>query len=303
MDIGLLTDFAELARLRNFSRAAQARNTTQPAFSRRIRQLEAQLGTPLCVRTTRSVTLTAAGVALLPHAEQMLRLATRLREDVTAAAGGDTRRLSLAATHALSYTFVPGWITRTASPAAIGNLNMVSDGRDACMRLLRDGQVSFLVAHDGIGGIAGLSGRQSLTQKVGQDRLVALCAPGADGGPRWQLSRAVAVPYLAYAGASGLSAILAAHWAHNGAPAVNHAMQSMLAATNMEMAKAGRGVAFLPWSLAETDIAAGHLVRASTEDWDVPMHIVIMRPRARLSPHCEAFWDMVREHSCENGMN
>lgn len=40
MDLGLLEDFLELARELNFSRAAEKRNTTQPAFSRRIRALE-----------------------------------------------------------------------------------------------------------------------------------------------------------------------------------------------------------------------------------------------------------------------
>jgi len=36
-----------LAERRNFSRAAEARHVTQPAFSRRIRALEDWVGTPL----------------------------------------------------------------------------------------------------------------------------------------------------------------------------------------------------------------------------------------------------------------
>ncbi|HEY5789464.1 MAG TPA: LysR family transcriptional regulator, partial [Gammaproteobacteria bacterium] len=40
MEFKLLEDFVCLARTGNFSRAAEERNVTQPAFSRRIRQLE-----------------------------------------------------------------------------------------------------------------------------------------------------------------------------------------------------------------------------------------------------------------------
>jgi DNA-binding transcriptional LysR family regulator len=45
MDLDWLKDFLVLAEKRNFSRAADARNVTQPAFSRRIRALEDWIGT------------------------------------------------------------------------------------------------------------------------------------------------------------------------------------------------------------------------------------------------------------------
>ena len=60
MDLSLLEDFLELTRELNFSRAAENRNLTQPAFSRRIKTLEDALQTPLITRTTRQVALTAA---------------------------------------------------------------------------------------------------------------------------------------------------------------------------------------------------------------------------------------------------
>ena len=56
------------------------------------------------------------------------------------------------------------------------------------------------------------------------------------------------------------------------------------------MAKAGRGVAFLPLSLAEADIQSGRLTRAGGTDLDVSVQIVIYRPRSRMAPHLEAFW-------------
>ena len=53
MDLDWLKDFLALAELKTFSRAADARNVTQPAFSRRIRALEDWIGAPLFVRGRR----------------------------------------------------------------------------------------------------------------------------------------------------------------------------------------------------------------------------------------------------------
>ena len=54
-------DFLVLAETGNFSRAAQARHVTQPAFSRRVRALEEWLGVSLFDRSTHPVTLTETG--------------------------------------------------------------------------------------------------------------------------------------------------------------------------------------------------------------------------------------------------
>ena len=59
MELNWLEDFLALAERRNFSRAAEARHVTQPAFSRRIRALEDWVGTPLVVRASQGVVLNA----------------------------------------------------------------------------------------------------------------------------------------------------------------------------------------------------------------------------------------------------
>jgi len=61
MDLDWLEDFAALAEHGNFSRAAEMRHVSQPAFSRRIKALEDWIGVPLFSRGAQGVTLTAAG--------------------------------------------------------------------------------------------------------------------------------------------------------------------------------------------------------------------------------------------------
>src|ERR1041385_2388323 len=63
-DLYELKLFHLVAEHRNFTRAGQAAGLTQSAITRQIQGMEARLGTPLFERTTRSVTLTAAGAAL-----------------------------------------------------------------------------------------------------------------------------------------------------------------------------------------------------------------------------------------------
>ena len=61
LDTKWLEDFLKLAELQHFTRAADARNITQPAFGRHIRALEKALGKVLIDRSTTPISLTPAG--------------------------------------------------------------------------------------------------------------------------------------------------------------------------------------------------------------------------------------------------
>ena len=73
MDTKWLEDFVSLAETRSFSRSAQLRHVTQPAFSRRIQSLEAWAGVPLVDRSCYPTKLTAAGNAFYPQALAILQ--------------------------------------------------------------------------------------------------------------------------------------------------------------------------------------------------------------------------------------
>ena len=72
MELVWLEDFNALAESGNFSRAADLRHVTQPAFSRRIRALESWVGVELFERSAQGAVLTEAGRSMLENARVII---------------------------------------------------------------------------------------------------------------------------------------------------------------------------------------------------------------------------------------
>ncbi|MEC3909571.1 LysR family transcriptional regulator [Sphingobium sp. CR2-8] len=291
MNLEWLEDFIALMKERNFSRAAQRRNVTQPAFSRRVHSLEDWIGSPLFIRSPQGVQLSVAGEAFSATAEAVVRDLYRAKAGALEAAGRAETTLPLAATHALSFTFFPEWI-RLHAPHE--TLNLMSDSMEACEQMMLRGDASFLLHHSHPSVETALNPRQFRTVKVGEDVLIPVCRPRTDGTPIWLLGDGqdeTPFPHLAYSNPSGLGRILKADWAQKGhrfLPAV--VMTSRLAAALLTMARDGHGVAWLPKSLANADITGGTLVEAGESICTTVVDIALTRPVARLNSSSERFW-------------
>ncbi|KQT11347.1 LysR family transcriptional regulator [Ramlibacter sp. Leaf400] len=102
-----LETFLYSARLRSFNAAAVQLHTTQSAVSKRVAELEQQVGSPLLLRSARGLQLTQTGRRLLPLAEQALALWTRIDQEFAA---GETLRgnFRVGVTEFIALT----WLTR-----------------------------------------------------------------------------------------------------------------------------------------------------------------------------------------------
>ncbi len=87
MELRHLRYFVAIAELGSFTRAAQALSIAQPPLSKQIRDLEAEIGSPLLVRHVRGVTLTTTGERVLEDARHILARADRLRRHAAAPKG------------------------------------------------------------------------------------------------------------------------------------------------------------------------------------------------------------------------
>jgi DNA-binding transcriptional LysR family regulator len=82
-DFTSLALFVRIAEMRSITKAASASHIALAAASRRVTQLEDQLGVQLLYRNARGVELTPAGNALLFHARQMLGKVDEMRAEIS----------------------------------------------------------------------------------------------------------------------------------------------------------------------------------------------------------------------------
>lgn len=110
LDVLGMEAFVGVATLGSFARAADALSVTSPALTRRLHNLEAQLGVQLLERTTRSVALTAAGASLLPRAQHLLEeLSTTFRE-ISASGRAQRGTVTLACVPTVGVQFLPALV-------------------------------------------------------------------------------------------------------------------------------------------------------------------------------------------------
>jgi len=293
MNLSWLEDFLALASSGNFSRAAEERHMTQPAFSRRIRALEEWLGVVLFDRTSHPATLTDTGEWLLSVAQDILARVARVPDEARAVSDASSATLRLASTHALSFTFLPAWLRSLESRTTVGPIQLVSDVLQQCESLMLQGRVQFLLCHwhELVAGRLDPSVHRSV--KVGSDTLVPVSVSGKDGRARHVLSAGgkTRVPILAYSSESGIGRLVrtlrgVALEKANAEPVFTAHLASVL----RTMALDGRGVAWLPASLIGDDLESGRLVEAGGDEWKVEVEIRLFRSQAALPRAAEAFW-------------
>lgn len=297
MNLSWLDDFLALAASGNFSRAAEDRHMTQPAFSRRIRALEEWLGTELFDRSSQPAGLTAAGEWFRDTAHDLLARVARVPGEARAVAEARSTTLRFAATHALSFTFMPGWLRGLESRTAVGPVTLVSDVFARCEALLLQSQVQFVLCHAHPQSSSELESQGYPFVSVGDDVLVPVSAPDVEGRPRHELARATAdrpVQMLNYSVESGLRRILrdVRGAALDRRPA-HGVVQAHLASVLRTMALDGRGLAWLPHSLIAEDLMSGRLLEAASREWRIEMDVRLYRDRFPLGKAAEDFWSSV----------
>ena len=107
MEISALRAFVEVAERASFSAAAEALYLTQPAVSKRVAQLEAELGTRLFDRIGRRISLTGSGAALLPRARRLINDALELKRLVVDLSGEVGGRLVMGTSHHIGLHRLP----------------------------------------------------------------------------------------------------------------------------------------------------------------------------------------------------
>ena len=292
MQIKWLEDFVALAHARSFTRAAELRNVTHPAFGRRIKSLEAWAGTPLIERDNQKpVRLTAAGNALLESADEMLRGLQGAREGMLLAAGKQERSVVLATGRTLARTLVPDWLVRLRGLIDEADMHIRTDSLAGVAQMIERGDADFALLHHHPVLAVKLDPRQFVHVTVATDKLVPVARANADARPMFSLLDGETVPYLAYAPTLAMGRLVADHLANNpAAPLLRRRIESDSADAQYEYVERGLGVAWLPWSMAHPACRSGLMAPAGDRKMEVRFEIRLYRPKKRLTPLREAVW-------------
>lgn len=299
MDSAWLNDFLTLASHRSFSRAANVRNVTQPAFSRRIRMLEEWVGVPLFDRAMQPVELTEAGAKFQNYVEVIVAQLEEGRHAAMLAGERELNSLSFAATNVLSLHFFPRWLAAIQPSDPTTTINLVSGNTTSCEQSMLQGESHFLMCHY----------RENMSfQKVThdthesivlkKDQMIPVSRVDENGAAIHRLDRDnPKTPVLLYRPGGGLGRIFRTAMDVGELSERFDVVAESHMALLLAMALEGRGVAWVPQSIIEVGTERQFLADAGGAHWSIDADIRLFRNREPLGHAAETFWSTVLENA------
>lgn len=300
METKWLEDFVSLAETRSFSRSAQLRHVTQPAFSRRIQSLEAWAGTDLVDRSSYPTRLTPAGQTLYDQALEMLQALQSTRATLRAHTAAAQDVIEFAVPHTLAFTFFPSWLSglrETCGP--IKSRLIAMNVHDAVLRLV-EGSCDLLIAYQHAAQPIQLDAGRYEMLHLGSEVLSPYVRPDAQGLPQYALpgSPQQPLPYLAYAPGAYLGRAVDQMLKQSSTPVhLDRIYETDMAEGLKAMALEGHGIAFLPASAVRKEVRARKLVSAGGS-LETALDIRIYRERSstrKAKGPVEQFWSDLRK--------
>jgi DNA-binding transcriptional LysR family regulator len=291
MEMNWLEDLLTLSVTRNFSRAAELRNVTQPAFSRRIRNLEYWVGATLIDRSLFPVGLTPAGEAFCKTAQEVLDTLRLGREEAQGFVPRAAEVISIAASHTIAVSFFADWHARLQARIGPVKARVIADHVAGCTEALITGSCELMLSYSSpaLPTLADMGRYPSRT--LANERLVPVSAPDACGKPRHDLTRRPPIPYLCYSGNSYLGRLTSALIEREGlSEHLEFRYECSMSDVLKRGALAGAGVAWIPELAVREELDNGTLVYAGGEQHMVPMDICLFRNAERGQAELERIW-------------
>jgi DNA-binding transcriptional LysR family regulator len=272
--------FLEIIRSGGFARASEQLHLSQPAISRRIHLLENELGAPLFDRLGRSILLTDAGRAFLPHAQALLASIQDGIEAVGAVRDGSHGAVTLA---------LVGTLASSKLTSLLRAHRETHPELDLRLQTALSAEVSALVLR----GEAGLGLRYQIDPDpaltsivIDQERLVPVCPPGhplAGAAPADVPGTRAGQRWLVFPPQPGIPAEPYATAVHQMLAGCGPGTAEIVPVDSLtaqkRMVEAGFGLAVLPESSLDEEFRAGTLrpIPATSPATTIP--VVLIRRR------------------------
>ncbi|WP_324769717.1 LysR substrate-binding domain-containing protein [Pokkaliibacter plantistimulans] len=291
MEVSWLEDFLTLAVTRNFSRAAELRNVTQPAFSRRIRNLEYWVGATLVDRSIFPIILTPAGDVFRKTAQETLDSLRNGREEAQGFVPKAGEIVSIAASHTLAVSFFSDWHMKLQAKIGKIKVRVVADHVAGCIEALITDNCDLMLSYSNpaLPSLADIERYPYLT--LSQERLVPVSIPKPDKTPFFDLNSEKTLPLLCYSSNSYLGRLTAAIIEREKlSPRLDFSVECSMSEVLKRGALAGAGIAWIPEGAARQELDSGALVIAGGINFTSPLAISLFRKIEPTRTEVEKVW-------------
>lgn len=294
MQIKWLEDFVSLSRQRSFTRSAEERQVTLPAFGRRIKTLESWVGVPLVNRGSYPATLTVEGDFFLETAREVLAKLQDSRSALRARSLAGESSLHVATGRTLAHIFFPELIEQARRRIGTFNVHVSTGSVHDMALLLENGRADILLSffHPDIG--VNLSEKNFQCLVAAQEVLIPVCKPDASGNnPLFRLpgTKRRPLPLLSYLPTLMMGKVLDRHLLKK---ADSYRLQRVLvgdfAEALLEHAFLGEGIAWLPQRLAADALRAKRLVHAGSAADEIALEVRLYCHQNNLKPLVAKLW-------------
>jgi len=271
MELNWLEDLLVLLDEKSITRAAVRRHVTQPAFSRRIRQLEQWLGVEIVDRSTKPVSIRKNGLALEEAVRDLVNRIYSLRNSVHESQD----RITFVAQHTLAITHFPALIRRVKNSLPESSYRVVPGNYDECESLFYQ-EADLLLCYQTGQRRFNFSHRAVRKLDLGKDRLLPVASRQL-AGDLGELSAGMAIPLLMYQQDSFLADVLAGSCLPEVIRdyRVEVICESAFSASLKEMMLAGMGIAWLASEIIGKELAEGSCVSFAPQLGEVDLDIVL----------------------------
>ncbi|EOU2798121.1 hypochlorite stress DNA-binding transcriptional regulator HypT [Escherichia coli] len=287
-----LYDFLTLEACRHFSQAAKERNISQPAFSRRIKALEAAIGVVLFDRTSTPLQLTEGGKLFHSQARSLLQqLECNLRE-LNGQNLLSVPNIKIAAAHSQSLGIFPKLLHSLTAYGGEFVYHVEAIDVVQAVNTLREGQSDFIISFRD----EDLMQSPFCCLKLFESELYPVCAADTQGHPVFDITQPQ-VPLLNYTATSYMGRLVNRHLSEVGGITGRTILISSMSELLKNMALNRYGIAWLPiWSIVN-ELQTKRLVRLDAANLIVPIQAYIYRMNTRLNRNAENFWRILQEHT------
>jgi LysR family transcriptional regulator, regulator of abg operon len=293
MRLSQIRDFLAVAETGSIRAAARSLRLTQPALTKSLRQLEAELGAVLITRSVRGVVPTALGQAFLARARSIDGDLRRAREEIAQLRGSREGTLSVGASTAPAIGVLPNAVVRLRQSWPDAKIRISDTSFPGVLADLREGRFDLAIAPRF--GPDLVPQGEFAVELLFRNEVVVAARKGHPKARAKSLRELSGGEWLRSGPPGGPSIVLEDAYQAIGLTAPNYHVQCESFLALPEIVALSDIVAIVPWQMLEQPHARGRLVRIAVREKLKPIEInLLTRAGVPLTPIAKDFVAILR---------